>query len=289
MRFGVLLPAFGVRWEEAREVAERAEAAGYDDVWLPDHLLGIPDPAVPVLEAWTALTALATATGRVGIGTLVLSATFRPPRVLAKAAATLAEMAPGRLTLGLGGGWLAAEHEAFGLPFPSHAERIALLEDTVGAVRELAPAVTVLVGGASAAAQSVAARRADLWNAPADRLDDLPELAAAFRRRCERAGRGVGLVSRVGVLLGDEPGEAEARLARRSNPWTRVGLGRLGLVGDAETILARVEEHRRLGAERIVLGFSRRDALGGALEAFAERVVARARGATTTDTRGEAP
>ena len=55
VRFGVLLPAFGVRWEEAREVAERAEAAGYDDVWLPDHLLGIPDPDVPVLEAWTAL------------------------------------------------------------------------------------------------------------------------------------------------------------------------------------------------------------------------------------------
>ena len=157
----------------------------------------------------------------------------------------------------------------------------------MGAVRELAPAATVLVGGASAAAQSVAARRADLWNAPADRLDDLPALAAAFRRRCERAGREVGLVSRVGVLLGDEPGEAEARLARRSNPWTRVGLGRLGLVGDAETILARVET-RRLGAERMVLGFSRRDALGGVLEAFAERVVARARGATTTDTEGEA-
>lgn len=285
-RFGVLLPAFGASWREVREVAQRAEAAGYDDVWLPDHLLGIPDPDTPVLEAWTTLSALAGSTERLGLGTLVLSTSFRYPRVLAKAAATLGEMAPGRLTLGLGAGWLREEHEAFGLPFPPHADRIARLADTVDAVRELAPGVTVLVGGASAAAQWLAARRADLWNAPADRLDELPELAAAFRRRREEAGRDVGLVSRVGVLLGDARGEAEARLERRSSPWARVGLGRLGLVGDPATILARLGEHRRLGAERFVLGFSPRDSRGGALEAFAERVVAPAR-ATATDTREE--
>jgi alkanesulfonate monooxygenase SsuD/methylene tetrahydromethanopterin reductase-like flavin-dependent oxidoreductase (luciferase family) len=286
MRFGVLLPAFGTSWGEVRDVALAAEAAGYDDLWLPDHLLGVPDPATPVLEAWTTLAGLAGATSRVGLGTLVLAATFRPPRVLAKAAATLGEMAPGRLTLGLGGGWLRQEHHAFGLRFPPHAERIALLEATVDAVRELAPGVTVLVGGASAAAQSLAARRADLWNAPADRLDDLPALAAAFRRRCDEAGRAVGIVSRVGVLLGDAPGDAEARLARRSSPWARVGLGRLGLVGDPATILARVDEHRRLGAEQIVLGFSSRDARGEAIQAFAERVVAPAR-ASAAHTREE--
>jgi alkanesulfonate monooxygenase SsuD/methylene tetrahydromethanopterin reductase-like flavin-dependent oxidoreductase (luciferase family) len=285
-RFGVLLPAFGTTWGDAREIAARAEAAGYDDVWLPDHLLGIPDADTPVLEAWTTLTALACATDHVGLGTLVLSATFRAPRVLGKAAATLDGIAPGRLTLGLGAGWLREEHDAFGLPFPPHAERIARLVETVEAVRELAPGVRVLVGGASAAAQSVAARHADLWNAPGDRLDELPELAAAFRRRREEAGRRVGVVSRVGVLLGAAPGEAEARLARRSSPWTRVGLGRLGLVGDPETILARIGEHRRLGVEGFVLGFSPRDARGAALEAFAERVVAPAREATT-DTREE--
>jgi alkanesulfonate monooxygenase SsuD/methylene tetrahydromethanopterin reductase-like flavin-dependent oxidoreductase (luciferase family) len=277
MRFGVLLPAFDTPWAQAREIAGRAEAAGYDDLWLPDHLLGIPDPATPVLEAWTALAALAGATERIGLGTLVLATTFRPPRVLAKAAGTLSEVAPGRLTLGLGAGWLREEHEAFGLDFPPHARRIARLVETAEAVRELAPGVPVLLGGASSAVMAAAADHADLWNAPADRLDELPELAEAFRAHARRAGRPVGLVARVGVLLGDAPGEAEARLARRANPWTRIGLGPLGLVGDAETILSRVAEHRRLGVERIVLGFSRRDALGGALEAFAERVIARVR------------
>jgi alkanesulfonate monooxygenase SsuD/methylene tetrahydromethanopterin reductase-like flavin-dependent oxidoreductase (luciferase family) len=279
MRFGVLLPAFDTPWPEAREVALRAEAAGYDDLWLPDHLLGIPDPRAPVLEAWTTLAGLAGTTERIGLGTLVLAATFRPPRVLAAAAATLEQVAPGRVTLGLGAGWLRREHEAFGLAFPPHAQRVARLLETVGAVRELAPGIRVLLGGASPAVMSAAAAHADLWNAPADRLDELPELVAAFRERVRRTGRAVGLVARVGVLLGDAPGEAEARLARRSNPWTRIGLGPLGLVGDPEEILSRIDRHRRLGVERIVLGFSRRDALGGALEAFAERVMARARAA----------
>lgn len=281
-RFGVLLPAFGATWAQAREIAARAEAAGYDDVWLPDHLLGIPDPDTPVLEAWTALSALAQATERVGLGTLVVSATFRPPRVLAKAVETLDEIAPGRLTLGLGAGWLREEHEAFALPFPSHRERVARLVETIEAVRERAPDVPVLVGGASGSVMSVAARHADLWNVPGDRLDELPELAGAFRERAARAGRTVGVVARVGVLLGDAPGEAEARLARRSNPWTRIGLGRLGLVGDPPTILARIGEHRRLGVHRFVLGFSQRDLLGGALEAFAHRVVAPARAEAAT-------
>jgi alkanesulfonate monooxygenase SsuD/methylene tetrahydromethanopterin reductase-like flavin-dependent oxidoreductase (luciferase family) len=275
VRFGVLLPAFGVPWSEAREVAERAEAAGYDDLWLPDHLLGIPDPDTPVLEAWTMLSALACATRRIGLGTLVLAATFRPPRVLAKAVATLDEVAPGRLTLGLGTGWLRREHEAFGLPFPPRAERLARLLETVEAVRELAPGVPVLLGGASPPLMAAAAAHADLWNAPGDRLDELPQLVAAFREGALAAGRPVGIVARVGVLLGDEPGQAEARLARRTSPWTRIGLGPLGMVGDPETILSRIDEHRRLGVERIVLGFSPRDALGGALEAFAERVISR--------------
>jgi alkanesulfonate monooxygenase SsuD/methylene tetrahydromethanopterin reductase-like flavin-dependent oxidoreductase (luciferase family) len=288
MRLGVLLPAFDTPWAEAREIALRAQAAGYDDLWLPDHLLGIPRPETPVLEAWTTLAALAGTTERIGLGTLVLAATFRPPRVLAKAAATLQEVAPGRVTLGLGAGWLREEHEAFGLPFPSHADRVARLLETVDAVRELAPGTRVLLGGASRALMSAAAERADLWNAPGDRLDELPELVGAFRERAERAGRRVGVVSRVGVLLGDAPGEAQARLARRTNPWARIGLGPLGLVGDADEILARIDLHRRLGVERMVLGFSRRDALGGALEAFAERVIARMPPAADT-TRGGDP
>jgi alkanesulfonate monooxygenase SsuD/methylene tetrahydromethanopterin reductase-like flavin-dependent oxidoreductase (luciferase family) len=247
-------------------------------VWVSDHLLSVPDPTVPVLEGWTTLVALAGATERVGLGTLVLSATFREPGVLARSVETLVDAAGPRLVLGLGVGWLASEHEAFELPFPSHAERIARLERTLDAVRERAPDVPLLVGGASGRVLDLAVRKADLWNAPGDRLDELPGLVEALRARAAEARRPPpAVVSRVGLILERTSAEAEARLARRKNAWTRIGLGPLGLVGDADEVVRRVGLHRALGVSRIVIGLSRRDLAGDVLERLAEDVLPRVR------------
>lgn len=277
MKVGLVLPLFRTTWPHVREVALRAEAVGYDDVWVSDHLEGIPDPATPVLEGWTTLVALAEATSTIGLGTLVVSATFRPPRVLGKMAQTLAEVAGDRVTLGLGAGWLESEHHAFGLAFPPLAARAARLEETIDAVRELAPGVPVLVGGAGRTMRELAAAKADWWNAPGDRLDEMPELATAFAAERSAAGRTVGIVSRVGLVLAGSVAEAEARLARRSSPWARVGLGPLGLVGDADEIVRRIELHRALGVERMVVGISGRDLESGVLEQFARDVLPRVR------------
>jgi FMNH2-dependent dimethyl sulfone monooxygenase len=278
LRVGILLPLFGSTSAELRDAARRAEAAGLDDVWVSDHLLSVPDPTVPVLEGWTTLVALAGATERVGLGTLVLSATFREPGVLARSVETLVDAAGPRLVLGLGAGWLASEHEAFELPFPSHAERIARLERTLDAVRERAPDVPLLVGGASGRVLDLAVRKADLWNAPGDRLDELPGLVEALRARAAEARRPPpAVVSRVGLILERTSAEAEARLARRKNVWTRIGLGPLGLVGDADEVVRRVGLHRALGVSRIVIGLSRRDLAGDVLERLAEDVLPRVR------------
>jgi alkanesulfonate monooxygenase SsuD/methylene tetrahydromethanopterin reductase-like flavin-dependent oxidoreductase (luciferase family) len=275
LRFGVLLPLFGSSWAENREIALRAEAAGYDDVWVSDHLMAVPDPAAPVLEGWTTLAALAAVTERVTLGTLVLASTFRPPLLLAKAVETLASVAGPRLLLGLGAGWLEAEHRAFGLEFPPLAERVARLEATIDAVRERTPELELLVGGAGRRTIDLAVRKADWWNAPGDRLDELPALIERMRARAREEGREPRIASRVGVLLGDRPGEAEARLARRTSAWTRIGLGPLGLVGDADEIARRIELHRSLGVSRLVLGCSRRDLREGVLERLAEQVLSR--------------
>jgi alkanesulfonate monooxygenase SsuD/methylene tetrahydromethanopterin reductase-like flavin-dependent oxidoreductase (luciferase family) len=277
VQVGLVLPLFATSWPRVRETALRAEAAGFDDVWVSDHLVGIPDAETPVLEAWSTLVALAEATDTIGLGSLVLSATFRPPRVLAKMVQTLAEMAGDRLTLGLGAGWLEREHRAFGLPFGSLRERAAVLEETIDAVRALAPDVPVLVGGAGQRMRALAAARADWWNAPGDRLDELPGLAAAFAAERTAAARPVGIVSRVGLLLAPSVEEAEARLARRSSPWARVGLGPLGLVGDPDEIVRRIGLHRDLGVTRMVVGLSGRDVEHGVLERFAEQVLSRVR------------
>ena len=91
-RIGILLPLFGSSFAELREGARRDEAAGLDDVWVSDHLQSVPDAAAPVLEGWTTLVALAEATERIGLGSLVLSATFREPRVLARSVETLVDV-----------------------------------------------------------------------------------------------------------------------------------------------------------------------------------------------------
>ena len=193
--------------------------------------------------------------------------------MLAKAVETLLSVAGPRLLLGLGAGWLEAEHRAFGLPFPPHAERIARLEATIDAIRERTPEIPLLVGGAGSRAVDLAVRKADWWNPPGDRLDELPALIEQMRARAAAAGRTPQIASRVGVLLGARPGEAEERLARRTSPWARIGLGPLGLVGDPAEISRRIELHRALGVSRIVIGFSRRDLGDGVLERLAEVVV----------------
>src|SRR5262249_18329693 len=112
-------------YESIRAVVRQAEADGFDSIWLADHLLyRYPDtPARGIWECWTMLAALAEATERVEIGTLVLCNSFRNPAVLAKMATAADEVSHGRLILGVGAGWNEPEYQAFGLPFDHLAGR----------------------------------------------------------------------------------------------------------------------------------------------------------------------
>jgi probable F420-dependent oxidoreductase len=125
-----------------RELARRIEGLGYASLQVPDHYLG-PGPAlastghsVQVLAAVPALATAAEATTTLHVGARVLCAGYRNAVVLAKEAATLQLLSEGRFQLGLGAGWLAAEYAAMGLAFPSAAERITLLEETLELVRQ---------------------------------------------------------------------------------------------------------------------------------------------------------
>ena len=115
----------GHRYAELREMAKRAEADGFDSIWVYDHLLYRfrADPTRGIWEGWTLLSALAEATRRVELGTLVLCTAFRNPALLAKMADTLDEVSGGRLILGLGAGWHRPEFDAFGYPFDHKVDR----------------------------------------------------------------------------------------------------------------------------------------------------------------------
>jgi alkanesulfonate monooxygenase SsuD/methylene tetrahydromethanopterin reductase-like flavin-dependent oxidoreductase (luciferase family) len=132
MKIGVTLPitenpqtGIAPSYQEIRALAQGAERAGFDSIWLFDHLIyRFPErPVSGPWECWTLLSSLAEATERVQLGTIVLCTAFRNPAVLAKMAVTLAAISENRLILGLGAGWHEPEFDAFGLPFDHKAGR----------------------------------------------------------------------------------------------------------------------------------------------------------------------
>jgi len=114
-----------VSWPEYLDLARRAEGAGYDSIWVGDHLIyDLPDGSTRgPYEAWTALAAIAAVTERVEIGPLVASTSFHAPAMLAKQAATVDAISQGRLLVGLGAGWNRREYDAFGFPYDRRVSR----------------------------------------------------------------------------------------------------------------------------------------------------------------------
>jgi F420-dependent oxidoreductase-like protein len=114
--------------------AQEAEAAGFDSVFVMDHfyqLPGLGTPDQPMLEAYTALGGLATATEKVQLGTLVTGNTYRNPTLLAKAITTLDVMSQGRAILGIGTGWFELEHDSLGYEFGTFTDRFNKLHEAL--------------------------------------------------------------------------------------------------------------------------------------------------------------
>jgi alkanesulfonate monooxygenase SsuD/methylene tetrahydromethanopterin reductase-like flavin-dependent oxidoreductase (luciferase family) len=220
MKVGVILP-LGERddlgreftYAELRDLALRAEAGGLDSVWIYDHLIyRFPGkPQSGVWEGWTILSALAEATERVELGTLVLCTAFRNPAVLAKMAVTLDEVTGGRLILGLGAGWHEPEFTAFGFPYDHLVDRFEeALKVIVPLVREgrvdftgryvAAPTcemdppparnIPVLIASFKPRMLKLTAEYADGWNtAWLGHVDALGNRRAAIEAACAETGR----------------------------------------------------------------------------------------------------
>ena len=129
VRLGIQLPEVErvVRWPELAAIASAAEDAGFDSIWIGDHLLyrGGGRPERGPWEAFATLAALAAVTRRVELGPLVACTAFHPPAVLAKMAASIDEVSGGRFVLGLGAGWNRTEFDAFGLAYDRRVARFA--------------------------------------------------------------------------------------------------------------------------------------------------------------------
>ena len=139
MEFRVFVePQQGARYTDQLAVAQTAEQLGYGAFFRSDHYLAMSGDGGPgPTDSWVTLGAIARETSHIRLGTLVTSATFRYPGPLAVSVAQVDEMSGGRVELGLGSGWFAAEHEAYGIPFPSVRERFERLSEQLAIITGL--------------------------------------------------------------------------------------------------------------------------------------------------------
>ncbi|MEV4402087.1 LLM class flavin-dependent oxidoreductase [Actinoplanes sp. NPDC049598] len=229
-RVGVQLPEIERRvdWAELVAMARAAEHAGFDSLWVGDHLLyDLPDGGVRgPWEAWTTLAGLAAVTERIELGPLVAATAFHTPAMLAKQAATVDAISGGRLILGLGAGWNKREFDAFGFPYD---HRVSRFEEALTIVRGLLrdghidfhgtyyeaadctldpPPVRpggppLWLGSVGPRMLSIGLPHVDAWNAWTTEYGNTPEGFAALRARVEEAA----------AAAGRAPGEVEATAA----------------------------------------------------------------------------
>lgn len=142
LNFKVFLPFYSFQtditaaasFSRLKEVVLESERLGYHSVWLDDHLMY---GKTPLLECWTTLSALASLTTSIRLGTMVTAAAFRNPALLAKMAATFDVISNGRLELGVGAGVQEEEHLAYGFPFPTPSVRVEKLKEAVEIIKKL--------------------------------------------------------------------------------------------------------------------------------------------------------
>jgi alkanesulfonate monooxygenase len=278
-------PQQGATYQQLLEVARATEAGGFDALFRSDHYLtmggdGMPGPT----DAWVTLAGLARETSRIRLGTLVTSATFRWPGVLAISVAQVDAMSGGRVELGLGAGWYDGEHTAYGIPFPPVGQRFERLEEQLNILTGLwatpvgetfsfdgahyqlkeSPALPkptqrphpplIIGGGGPKRTPRLAATFADEFNLPFSSLDDTTAQYARVRAACESRNRDpatLGLSAAQVVCCGTD--EAEVNRRAKSIGRQPEELRANGAAGTPDEVVERLRSFGAAGAGTVYL------------------------------------
>ena len=287
-------PQQGASYDQQVRMAQAAETAGFDAFFRSDHFLamggdGLPGPT----DAWLTLGGIARETDRIRLGTMVTSATFRLPGLLAVQVAQVDDMSGGRAELGLGAGWYDAEHTAHGVPFQPLAERFERLEeqlailtgfwdtpvgqtfdfdgrhyqlkDSPGLPKPVQkPHPPLIVGGGGPKrTPRLAATFADEFNIPFSSVADTEAQFARVRTACKEKGRDPGtlrLSAAQTVCCGANDAEVERRAASIGRKADE--LRAHGVAGTPDEVVARLQEFAEVGSGSIYLQVLDLDDLG---------------------------
>jgi F420-dependent oxidoreductase-like protein len=289
LRFGIQAGPVDIPYTVRRNYWREAEHLGYDWASVGDHFMPNPvfgaRPTDPWNEAWVSLAALAEATERIRIGTLVTSVGFRHPAVLAKMAATLDVIADGRLEFGIGAGYLEAEYRMYGLHFPSASVRIAQLDEAIqvckllweeehadfaGTYFTLENAVCApkpvqqphppiwIGGGGEQKTLRVVAEHADGWNAFPAPVGQLQHKLDVLHDHCAAVGRPYDAIRKqlvCTVIVRSDPAQVAAEIARfaeeRQVPIERAQ--HMAIAGTPEEVAAALLPYIAIGFDMLLL------------------------------------
>ena len=275
----------GVTWDHWVALVETCEANGVEALFRSDHYLSGTDEDRPALDAWATISALGARTTKLRLGTLVSPVTFRHPSVLARNAATADEVSGGRVTLGMGAGWMEREHDAYGFAFLIARERVARFAEQIEIVHGLLredrftfdgehyrlhdapglkrPRLPLLVGGsARPGTVGPAVRFADEYNTFFATLAELEERKRKLDDACERAGRDPSTLRyslMAPAVIGTTDAEVRASAQRIADRFGRDAdavlerYGDLGPVGTVEHVVERLRAIEAIGFERVML------------------------------------
>ncbi|MBM0231146.1 LLM class F420-dependent oxidoreductase [Micromonospora sp. STR1_7] len=279
-------PQQGASYDQLLAVARCAEDAGYGAFFRSDHYLkmgdvsGEPGPT----DAWTTLAGLARDTSRIRLGTLMTAATFRLPGPLAITVAQVDQMSGGRVELGIGTGWYADEHTAYGMPFPALGERFDRLEEQLAVITGLwatpagerfrydgryypivdspalpkpvqQPRPPILLGGMGPKrTPRLAARYADEFNLPFASVADTVAQFDRVRAACAEIGRDPAEMTWSNALVLC-CGRDDAEVARRAAAIGREPdeLRANGAAGTPAEVLDTIGRYAEAGSQRIYL------------------------------------
>jgi F420-dependent oxidoreductase-like protein len=295
VRFGVHTGLQHTSIGDLRPLWSRIEELGFDWISIWDHFYAADNTGNPhSLEAVASHAALAATTSRVLCGSLVYSAGYRHPAVLANTMATLDQLAGGRIVLGLGAGWLQREYEVYGLQYGPPGERLRLLEEYVQCVRGLLTEARTtfdgqffhlrdaecepkpeqarlpiwIGGGGEKVTLRIAARHADGWNVPFVPPDVWAHKAKVLDEHCHDAGRDPATIAKavnVGMAFTDE------ELRRQFGPmseYVKPGV----LSGSVQEMVDKVGHYVSAGASFVILAMRAPFDRDG-LERFAGEVI----------------